>query len=171
MWWCPAGGVRERDEVRALERPGVDALVIGPWVVKQGLADVCEYSGVMRAERRLTGRRGARRMVRMRARSLLLVVIGGIALAAPAASSSAAATAPVAIGPPDGVVHALGVASSDPGRAYASGDGGLARSDDGGASWTWVGAAGIAPDGVIAVSPDDEDDADRPRPSGHRAQR
>lgn len=93
----------------------------------------------------------------MRVRSLLLVVIGGIALGAPAASSSAAATAPVAIGPPDGVVHALAVAPSDPDRAYASGDGGLARSDDGGASWTWVGAAGIAPDADVAVSPDDAD--------------
>ncbi len=33
------GGVRHRDEVRALERAGVDALVMGPWVVKQGLVD------------------------------------------------------------------------------------------------------------------------------------
>jgi indole-3-glycerol phosphate synthase len=33
------GGVRSRDEVRALERAGVDALVMGPWVVKQGLVD------------------------------------------------------------------------------------------------------------------------------------
>jgi indole-3-glycerol phosphate synthase len=35
-----AGGVNDRDEVRALERSGVDAVILDPWVIGEGLADV-----------------------------------------------------------------------------------------------------------------------------------
>ena len=35
-----AGGVRDREEVRALERSGVDAVILDPWVIGEGVAEV-----------------------------------------------------------------------------------------------------------------------------------
>ena len=35
-----AGGVRDREEVRALERSGVDAVILDPWVIGEDVADV-----------------------------------------------------------------------------------------------------------------------------------
>ncbi len=43
------GGVRERDEVEALERAGVDAVILGPWVATGDLADILR---VLRGESR-----------------------------------------------------------------------------------------------------------------------
>lgn len=35
-----AGGVHDREDVRALERSGVDAVILDPWVIGEGVADV-----------------------------------------------------------------------------------------------------------------------------------
>jgi indole-3-glycerol phosphate synthase len=35
-----AGGVRDREEVRALERSGVDAVILDPWVIGEGVAEI-----------------------------------------------------------------------------------------------------------------------------------
>ncbi|HET6849297.1 MAG TPA: hypothetical protein VFH74_10585 [Gaiellales bacterium] len=43
------GGVRERDEVEALERAGVDAVILGPWAAAGDLADTLR---VLRGESR-----------------------------------------------------------------------------------------------------------------------
>jgi indole-3-glycerol phosphate synthase len=43
------GGVRERDEVEALERVGVDAVILGPWAAAGNLADTLR---VLRGEAR-----------------------------------------------------------------------------------------------------------------------
>jgi indole-3-glycerol phosphate synthase len=43
------GGVRERDEVEALERAGVDAVILGPWAAMGDLADTLR---VLRGESR-----------------------------------------------------------------------------------------------------------------------
>jgi uncharacterized protein related to proFAR isomerase len=43
------GGVREREEVDALERAGVDAVILGPWVAAGDLADTLR---VLRGESR-----------------------------------------------------------------------------------------------------------------------
>lgn len=72
---------------------------------------------------------------------------------------AAAASDPLSwqpVGPPTGSIAALAVAPSDGDRVYAATDGGVARSDDGGLTWAWPGAWGIAPS-TVAVSPEDED--------------